>query len=96
MSYFTDKLLRVVRDVQRHINARRRDEDDPDTQLSREFPKLAGSHLAMSDPALEFIKQVCAVLALDNRVQHNIMVRDHFAILVIVIYEDLSPRCCCL
>ena len=59
--------------MQRHMNARRRDEDD-DAQLSREFPKLAGSHLAMSDPALEFIKQVCAVLALDNRVQHSIMV----------------------
>jgi len=56
------------------MSARRRDEEDPETQLSREFPKLAGSHLTMSDPALEFIKQVCAVLALDNRVQHNIMV----------------------
>ena len=70
--------------MQRHMNARRRDEEDPDTQLSREFPKLAGSHLAMSDPALEFIKQVCAVLALDNRVQHNIMVssfNDFFVLL---------------
>jgi len=75
MSYFADKLLRVVRDVQRHMNARKKDEEDPKTQLSREFPKLFGSHLSMSDPALEFIKQVCAVLALDNRVQHNIMVR---------------------
>lgn len=72
-SYFTDKLLRVVRDVQRHINARR-DEEDSEAQLSRQFPKLAGSHLVMTDPALEFIKQVCAVLALDNRVQHNVMV----------------------
>lgn len=73
-SYFTDKLLRVVRDVQRHMNARR-DEEDSEAQLSRQFPKLAGSHLVMTDPALEFIKHVCAVLALDNRVQHNVMVR---------------------
>jgi len=38
MSYFADKLLRVVRDVHRHMNARKKDEEDLETQLSREFP----------------------------------------------------------
>ena len=92
--------MRVVRDVQRHMNARRRDEEDPEAQLSREFPKLAGSHLAMSDPALEFIKQVCAVLALDNRVQHNIMVSSYSDFCVVIlsqfsIYKGFSTRWCC-
>jgi hypothetical protein len=73
-SYFTDKLLRIVRDLQKHMLSRRIDVDDPELQLAREFPKLAGSHLVMGDVALEFIKHVCAVLALDNRVQHNVLV----------------------
>jgi len=73
-SYFTDKLLRIVRDLQKHMLSRRIDVDDPELQLAREFPKLAGSHLVMGDVALEFIKHVCAVLALDNRVQHNVLI----------------------
>ncbi|CAM6102738.1 unnamed protein product [Calypogeia fissa] len=73
-SYFTDKLLRIVRDIQRHMTAKKHDFEDPDVHASRKFPELAGSHLPMGEPALEFIKHVCAVLALDQRVQHDVLV----------------------
>ncbi|XP_077998858.1 DNA polymerase epsilon catalytic subunit A-like [Glandiceps talaboti] len=33
-----------------------------------EFPRLPGSHLPLSNPALEFIKAVCKVLALDSNI----------------------------
>ena len=33
---------------------------------SAEFPLLAGSHLTMNNPALEFVKFICSVLELDN------------------------------
>lgn len=49
-------------------------EDDEELQSAREFPKLAGSHLEMTDAALEFIKHVCAVFMLDQRVQHEVLV----------------------
>ena len=55
-SYFTEKLLRIVRDVLRHLSAKQRDDVDTEAVLNRDFPKLAGSHLQMGDPALEFIK----------------------------------------
>ncbi|KAL2635827.1 hypothetical protein R1flu_007306 [Riccia fluitans] len=72
-SHFTEKLLKTVRDVQRHLNTKKYDEIE-DLQSAREFPKLAGSHLEMKDAALELIKQVCAVFMLDQRVQHEILV----------------------
>ncbi|EFJ15355.1 hypothetical protein SELMODRAFT_445541 [Selaginella moellendorffii] len=66
-SYFTDKLLRIVRDIQRHFTASR-DVDD------FKFPNLAGSHLALGDAALEFIKYIYAAMSLDHRVQHSVQV----------------------
>ncbi|BBN04847.1 DNA polymerase epsilon subunit 1 [Marchantia polymorpha subsp. ruderalis] len=72
-SHFTEKLLKTVRDVQRHMNTKKY-EDDEELQSAREFPKLAGSHLEMTDAALEFIKHVCAVFMLDQRVQHEVLV----------------------
>ncbi|MCO5564216.1 hypothetical protein L7F22_017874 [Adiantum nelumboides] len=73
-SYFTDKLLRIVRDVLRHMSAKKRDDTEMEAGLARDFPKLAGSHLAMGDPALEFIKHVHAVFSLDQRVQYEALV----------------------
>ncbi|KAK2968076.1 hypothetical protein RJ640_000491, partial [Escallonia rubra] len=52
-SYFTDKLLRIVRDAK---------------AMSKAHPAHTG------DPALEFVKHVCAVLALDQNVQHDILI----------------------
>lgn len=70
-SYFTDKLLRVVQDVQKHVNLRTLREGDEGPE---HFRKLAGSQSIMTDPVLEFIKQVCHVLALDRLVQYDILV----------------------
>ncbi|XP_074652055.1 DNA polymerase epsilon catalytic subunit A-like [Tubulanus polymorphus] len=35
---------------------------------SEEFPQLPGSHLKLTNPALEFIKYICKVLSLDSNV----------------------------
>ncbi|XP_077235840.1 DNA polymerase epsilon catalytic subunit A-like [Tasmannia lanceolata] len=71
-SYFMDKLLKIVRDTLRHIKGRNiTDSDEP---TAHGFPQLAGSHIHMGNAALEFIKHVCAVLALDQNVQHDILV----------------------
>eukprot|EP00897_Mesotaenium_endlicherianum_P006205 jgi/Mesen1/5612/ME000282S04761 len=91
-SYFTEKLLRIVKDVQKHISSNKRrggsgsrreggNSDSPDdgggpAELADEdFPQLAGSHLEMGSPALEFIKFVCTVLSLDQRVAHHVLDR---------------------
>ena len=46
------------------------------------FPKLAGSHLPLNNPALEFIKTVCVVLSLDAQVadQVNILKKNLLAL----------------
>lgn len=90
-SYFTDKLLRVVRDILRHITAKGRKEDASAEAVSHEFPKLAGSHLPMGDGALEFIKHVCAVLALDQHVQHDVLVMRK-NLLKLVHVKEFSPE----
>ncbi|GLJ44675.1 hypothetical protein SUGI_0939260 [Cryptomeria japonica] len=90
-SYFTDKLLRIVRDTQRHITAKGRREDVTVDAISHEFPKLAGSYLPMGDGALEFIKHVSAVLALDHRVQHDVLVMRK-NLLKLVHVKEFSPE----
>ncbi|XP_047319798.1 DNA polymerase epsilon catalytic subunit A-like isoform X2 [Impatiens glandulifera] len=64
-SYFTDKLLRIVRDT--GLNMKGSKKPMADEHSSSENPNKG-------DPALEFIKHVCAVLALDQNVQHDILV----------------------
>lgn len=44
-----------------------------DQNVSSGNPQLAGD-LHKGDAALEFIKHVCAVLALDQNVQHDVLV----------------------
>ncbi|OVA03605.1 DNA-directed DNA polymerase [Macleaya cordata] len=71
-SYFTDKLLRIVRDIVHHVKGTNKSGNDG--QKSHGLPHVAGSNTHTGDAALEFIKHVCAVLALDHNVQHNILV----------------------
>ncbi|KND02716.1 DNA polymerase epsilon catalytic subunit [Spizellomyces punctatus DAOM BR117] len=52
-------LLKVVPDIVHHVEAKR-------NPGAYDFPLLPGSHLTMTNPALEFVKFVCAVLALDT------------------------------
>lgn len=70
-SYFTEKLLGVVRDIVLHMKGMGRSEADQSS--SSGLPQLMDD-LHKGDAALEFIKHVCAVLALDQSVQHDVHV----------------------
>ncbi|KAI3992350.1 hypothetical protein MKX01_030071 [Papaver californicum] len=70
-SFFTAKLLKIVRDITQHFKTNK---SQNDRQKSHELPHVAGSSSHTGDAALEFIKHVCAVLALDRSVQHNALV----------------------
>lgn len=81
-SYFTDKLLGIVRDTIFHMKELSRSENEQNVPLGMQ--QLA-VNVNKGDAALEFIKHVCAVLALDQNVQHD----------VLVIFVRLFS-CCCL
>ncbi|KAJ4969981.1 hypothetical protein NE237_003080 [Protea cynaroides] len=71
-SYFTDKLLRIVRDIVHHVKGLNKSEND-NTSHGHGSPHIAGSKIHKGDAALEFIKHACAVLALDQNVQHDVL-----------------------
>ncbi|KAK6936184.1 DNA polymerase epsilon, catalytic subunit A, C-terminal [Dillenia turbinata] len=68
-SYFTGKLLRIVEDTILHVNGMNKTEN----RLS-DGPQQHSGKIQTGDAALDFIKHVCAVLALDQTVQHDILV----------------------
>ncbi|CAI0398250.1 unnamed protein product [Linum tenue] len=68
-TYFTDKLLGIVRDTVLHMKGTNKSEND-----NQSPPPGVMGRTHIGDPALEFIKHVCAVLALDQNVQHEILV----------------------
>ena len=70
-SYFTQKLFRIVEDILHHFKGKKKMEGDSATHG---FSRPSDSHPHKGDAALEFIKHVCAVLALDQNVQHDILV----------------------
>lgn len=81
-SYFTDKLLGTVRDTILHMKGVNNTENDQHTSSGlQQFTDKTHK----GDAALEFIKHVCAVLALDENVQHDVLV-----ILVLLI----KSSCC--
>ncbi|CAN4107239.1 unnamed protein product [Withania somnifera] len=70
-TYFTDKLLKIVGDPNlqmKVLNSSQKIQETPDAN-SQSY-----SHVQKADPALEFIKHVCAVLALDQNVQHEVLI----------------------
>ena len=69
-SYFADKLLRIVHDTILHMKGMSK--SGANQHISDGIP--IANNIPMGDPALEFIKHVCAVLALDQNVQHDILV----------------------
>ena len=69
-SYFTDKLLMIVRGIVHHSKGSKRSQNDDE---SAQVDQLAGNVLT-GDAALEFIKHVSAVMALDQNVQHDVLV----------------------
>lgn len=70
-TYFTGKLLSIVRDANLHMKGMSKSQTAQDS--SNGNPQLDGN-IFTGDPALEFIKHVCAVLALDQSVQHDILI----------------------
>ncbi|KAK1561085.1 hypothetical protein Q3G72_034282 [Acer saccharum] len=70
-SYFTSKLLGIVRDTIQHLKRMNRSENDQ--RSSPGVIQLAGNTHKV-DAALEFIKHACAVFALDQNVQHDVLV----------------------
>ncbi|KAJ4724769.1 DNA polymerase epsilon catalytic subunit [Melia azedarach] len=70
-SYFTGKFLSIVRDSVHHMKRMNRSDND---QYSSPGPMHLGANIHKVDAALEFIKHVCAVFALDQNVQHEILV----------------------
>ncbi|XP_022957705.1 DNA polymerase epsilon catalytic subunit A-like [Cucurbita moschata] len=66
-SYFSDKLLGIVRDIVLHMKGM-----DKNTQDI--LPDQPSGSIHKGDAALEFIKLVCAVLALDQNVLHDVLV----------------------
>ncbi|GFZ17795.1 DNA polymerase epsilon catalytic subunit [Actinidia rufa] len=69
-SYFADKLLRIVCDTILHMKGISK--SGANQHISDGIP--IANNIPMGDSALEFIKHVCAVLALDQNVQHDILV----------------------
>ncbi|XP_051120943.1 DNA polymerase epsilon catalytic subunit A-like [Andrographis paniculata] len=70
-SDFTDKLLKIVCDPSLHMIDRSKSQGDPNIS-SGSLQSSSSSH--KSNSSLDFIKYVCAVLALDRRVQHEVLV----------------------
>ncbi|XP_071723103.1 DNA polymerase epsilon catalytic subunit A-like isoform X1 [Rutidosis leptorrhynchoides] len=69
-SDFTDNLLNIVRDINLHIKEMRKTENDLVFQGNPQF----ASNSKKGDVALDFIKHICAVLALDDNVQDHVLV----------------------
>ncbi|XP_042956181.1 DNA polymerase epsilon catalytic subunit A-like [Carya illinoinensis] len=70
-SYFTDKLLGTLRDTILHMKGVSNAENDLHTSSGlQQFTDKTHK----GDAGLEFIKHVCAVLALDENVQHDVLV----------------------
>ena len=46
------------------------------------FPNQPGSHLYLTNPALEFVKYVCKVLSLDATTQHQVIKLKYVIIMI--------------
>lgn len=78
-NYFTEKLLKIVRDTLHHSKGHNR-QDNGSVGFG-----------CTRDPALEFIKHVCAVLSLDQNIQHDIL-RMRKNLLKLVRVKEFAPE----
>ncbi|KAI9351947.1 hypothetical protein BD770DRAFT_393656 [Pilaira anomala] len=79
------KMLRAV-----PILVRRQEEQNHHRDADMVFPQLAGSHLVMDNPALEYIKSVCAVLNLDSRIEDEVRILKRSALELVGGLSDFS------
>ncbi|XP_037367272.1 DNA polymerase epsilon catalytic subunit A [Talpa occidentalis] len=82
----TQSFFTITQKIQKKVTGSR-----SSTELSEMFPVLPGSHLVLSNPALEFVKYVCKVLSLDTNItnQVNKLKRD---LLRLVGVGEFSPE----
>ncbi|KAI9489936.1 hypothetical protein BDB00DRAFT_875783 [Zychaea mexicana] len=57
-----------------------------------EFPQLSGSHLKLSNPVLECVKSICAVLGLDSSLEHEVRLLKRNALQAIGGLSDFSAE----
>ncbi len=69
----TRRLLRILSEVKARLSETLQSGDEAE-RLAWSFPQLPGSYLKLSDPALEFIKNVCAVLSLAKEAASEVQV----------------------
>lgn len=67
-SYFTGKLLSIVRDAIHHMKKMNNDQHNSPGVMQ------TAATIHKVDAPLEFIKHVCAAFALDQNVQHDVLV----------------------
>ncbi|URE33478.1 DNA polymerase [Musa troglodytarum] len=70
-NYFTEKLLNIVCDILRRFKGENK--GIKDLHATHVLPCSYESQGNKGDAALEFIKHVCAVLALDQNVKHDVL-----------------------
>ncbi|GAB2214864.1 hypothetical protein Drorol1_Dr00019229 [Drosera rotundifolia] len=70
-SYFSGRLFRIIQNITHHSKGMKKPESD--LRLSHVNTHVDGD-VHTGDIALEFIKHVCAALALDQTVQHDVLV----------------------
>ncbi|KAE8634027.1 hypothetical protein XENTR_v10002174 [Xenopus tropicalis] len=63
----TQNFFTITQKIQKKVTGTRHA-----TEPSEMFPILPGSHLPLNNPALEFIKYVCEVLALDSNITNQV------------------------
>ncbi|XP_072950830.1 DNA polymerase epsilon catalytic subunit A-like [Typha angustifolia] len=88
-NYFTEKLLRIVRDTLHHFKGKNKPGEDEHANQALSQP--VDSQVHKGNAALEFIKHVCAVLALDQNVQHDIL-RMRRNLLKLVRVREFAPE----
>uniref|UniRef100_A0ACD5XVC0 Uncharacterized protein n=1 Tax=Avena sativa TaxID=4498 RepID=A0ACD5XVC0_AVESA len=84
-TYFAEKLLTIVSDILLHFKGKGKSES------AESANREPDPHTHKGDAALEFIKHICAVLALDQNVQHDIL-RMRKNLLKLVRVKEFAPE----
>uniref|UniRef100_A0A452YAT5 DNA polymerase epsilon catalytic subunit n=1 Tax=Aegilops tauschii subsp. strangulata TaxID=200361 RepID=A0A452YAT5_AEGTS len=84
-TYFAEKLLTIVSDILLHFKGKGKSESVGPSNSELD------PHLHKGNAALEFIKHICAVLALDQNVQHDIL-RMRKNLLKLVRVKEFAPE----
>lgn len=61
---FSQRLFKIVQEIHKNQS----------NTAEYAFPKLAGSHLDLNNPVLEFVKSLCAVLSLDAQIENEVYI----------------------